>query len=391
MQANAAAYILSTYSTAYNGNVALMATAYNGGSGVADLAQSYVSSGIPTMDAIQMAAANYTSSEYPNGISTAKQNQIYNYAQKVSTGAVSGGQSNLGLQVANTEGVDDSNAPAAVTVEGSTQAITQSDLTPSLIITEGTDATPWFSDPAILQVNGATKAVAAPVTFAIYYDLNNSPLPISIKLNASLQTVERSLHHVVNRQATRTGFLLTLWGMQPDQITGSGNTGVFMNQLGLTDLLSLSGTPSAIEQSVLAAFSSKSMEAALTSDGMFRVAAKDAFIEFLFTFKNNGIVWFQNPNYTGYTSEQMQLGPNAWSPQTGTSSFQNQGRRNDVMTRGGVAMYYRNSVYYGYFKSFNWTEDAEKPFSWNFTFVFCVERTITCVNRPDLSQWDALS
>jgi hypothetical protein len=182
-----------------------------------------------------------------------------------------------------------------------------------------------------------------------------------------------------------------MWGMQPDQITGSGSTGVFMNQLGLTDLFSMSGSPTPIVQSVLAAFASRSMEtsdaleAALASDGTFRVAAKDAFVEFLFAFKNNGIVWFQNPSYTGYTSTQTQLGPNAWSPQTGSSVLQNQGRRNDVMTRGGIAMSYRNSVYYGYFKTLNWTEDAEKPFSWSFSFVFQVERTVTCINMPDLS------
>ena len=51
----------------------------------------------------------------------------------------------------------------------------------------------------------------------------------------------------------------------------------------------------------------------------------------------------------------------------------------------GVAMFFRNSVYYGYFQNFTFTEDAEKPFQWNFTFSFKVERTVSILSIPDLS------
>ena len=112
------------------------------------------------------------------------------------------------------------------------------------------------------------------------------------------------------------------------------------------------------------------------NEGTFRVAAKDAFQEFLALFKNNGVVWYRSRSYTGYTTSLEQLGPNAWSPHTGSSTFQNSARRNDVMTRGQVAMYYRDSVYYGYFNSLTWTMEAKNPFRWDFNFTFKVESTV---------------
>ncbi len=415
-QLNAGAAILGSYYHKYGGNQALVATAYNGGPAVANLAQQYVNQGVDSYTAIVMANQNYVGRD-GSTISPQKQNETNNYAHKVVNGSLQGaGGSSTGSDGAATfsadnGGVNDSSAVAAVPVYGSTQAVTQSDLTPPLVISAGLDETPWFSDPTIVPVNRPTHNVPCPVTFAIYFDLNSSPLPVSIRLNASLATVTRDLHHISNKRPTRTGFLLTLWGMQPDTLTGSGTTGLFMNQLGITDFYSMTNAPSSVKQAVLHAFKSSNMAyvgrlaADMGEEGFFRVAAKDAFIEFLSTFKNNGIVWFQNPSYTGYTTAQsnnlqgttvssttpqgtttlMQIGANAWSPQTGSSSFQNQGRRNDVMTRGGVAMYYRNSVYYGYFQNFSWTENAEKPFQWDFTFTFKVERTVSILSLPALS------
>jgi len=52
------------------------------------------------------------------------------------------------------------------------------------------------------------------------------------------------------------------------------------------------------------------------------------------------------------------------------------------MTRGFVAMKYRNNVYLGYFKTLSWTQDAENPFQWHFNFTFQVEKTYTALNFP---------
>lgn len=295
-------------------------------------------------------------------------------------------------------GVNDADPAAAVPVSGSTANVTSDDIEPPYVITAGLDETPWYSDPDILQVDGATQAVPAPVTFAIYFNMDGSPLPVQVRLNASLARSSTSMRHLMHRALTRTGVQLTLWGMQPDLITGSGSTGLFMNQLGLTDFLSIADIDSEVIGFIQGGFDAElgsnggvtlvNDQATTTEVGpdAMRIAARDAFVELLFTFKNNGIVWFRNPAYTGYTSgSDNQLGNDAWSPETGSSTFQNNARRNDVMTRGAVAMYFRNSVYYGYFKSLSWTLDATKPFQWNFTFTFQVERTVTVVPTPDLS------
>jgi len=308
----------------------------------------------------------------------------------------------------NIYGPDNTNPVTAVPVYGSAAfLVTQQDIEPPLVITAGLDETPWFSDPDILLDDAPTDAVPTPVTFLIYFDPNSDPLstttgyPIEVKLKASLSRVNRGMRHVVNTRPTRTGFGVTLWGMQPDLISGSGSTGAFDNQLGITDYLSVSQADAEVVNLITSGltYTENPNTGAITktitdhgsnpnqiSGDSLRIAAKDAFVELLFTFKNNGIVWFRNRNYTGYVSgADNELGNDAWSPETGSSVFQNRARRNDVMTRGNVAMYFRNSVYYGYFKSLNWTEDAEKPFQWNFTFTFQVERTVTAVPIPDLS------
>jgi hypothetical protein len=162
-----------------------------------------------------------------------------------------------------------------------------------------------------------------------------------------------------------------------------------MNQYGITDYFSTLNVPSSVRAQVQAAFSSpaQSTQANLalsnTNPEAFRVAAQDAFVEFLKLFQMNGVVWFNSPNYKGYHTGQDQQGPNAFSPKTGATTFQQTNRNNDVMTRGYVAFQFRQNVYLGYFKSLSWTQDAEKPFSWNFQFAFQVEKTISALFYPN--------
>lgn len=258
----------------------------------------------------------------------------------------------------------------------------------NLIINSGLDQAAWNANPGILQVNKATAAVGSPVTFRIFFDVKGQPLPVVLSLNASLRTHQRTMRHITSRQKTLTAMLVNLWGMSPDQISGQASTGLFANQLGVTDFLSLSTAPDSLKQQVLKAFTqdlntSDTIETAMDANSaFFRIAAKDAFIEFLSMFKNNGSVWFRNQNYTGYTTGNDQVAVDAWSPSTGSTTFQNAARRNDVMTRGKVVMYFRNSAYYGYFKNLSWTMDAANPFRWNFNFVFQVESTQTNLQVP---------
>jgi len=334
-------------------------------------------------------------------------------------------------------------------------------------------ATAWYADTGLVTGNPRIRASAQPVSFTVFLDRNDpnqflqNPYdlrPIEIQLNTSLAAFEIASKHVYNRTPSRTGMHITLWGMQPDLISGTGTTGVFMNQFGLTDFFSVANITDDVAQLVSSGFShsfkqnfspfdasvtttvSQQNRAAVRSQTgnltttaqqgfnlvntvqqnstgevfnsevigsdsvasqainnleldnpseAFRVAAQDCFMEFLKLFQMNGSVYYYAQDYAtdstgkganlGIISNQEQVSPTAWSFKTGASSFQQHSRNNDVMARGYVAMRYRNNVYLGYFKSLQWTQDAESPFQWKFSFTFQVERTYTALYFPNVS------
>jgi hypothetical protein len=249
-------------------------------------------------------------------------------------------------------------------------------------------------DRNLVTGNPHARGMVQPVSFVVYLDRNdptqtlNNPTnqqPIVIELNTSMTTFEIASKHVYNRTPSRTGMHITLWGMQPDLINGSGTTGVFMNQYGITDWFSTAQINDEIAKLVGAGFSNNpDTERAINQNPeAYRVAAQDCFVEFLKLFQMNGNVWYHTDSYNGTMGEQEQQAPNGWSTKVGASSFQQHGRNNDVMTRGYVGMKYRNNVYLGYFKSLNWTQDADSPFQWKFSFTFQVENTYTSLYYPN--------
>lgn len=285
------------------------------------------------------------------------------------------------------------------------------DLNPQLVIKEGLDVQPWFDDLSLVTGNPRIRRFVTPVSFRIILkELNGGGVlsvpdgrphagePIEIRLNASLSTYRKTSKHIYSKTNTRTGFHISFWGMQADVIEAEGSTGVFMNQMGITDFMSTS-----IQNDELTALLAKGFahvvdantgdveiaNAAIqkntnTSDSSFRVAAQDAFVELLSLFKNNGNVYFRRDNYTGQLGDNDQAGVSAWSSQTGLSSQQGNSRNNDVMTRGYIAMQLKNNTYLGYFKNLSWTMDANAPFQWKFSFSFQVERTISLLEYPRL-------
>jgi len=250
---------------------------------------------------------------------------------------------------------------------------------------------------------------------------------VLIPLNCSLTSFKVNSKHIINREPTRTGFHITMWGMAADTIEGSGSTGVFMNQYGLTDFLSLSGTNSDAVNAVLAAYTDTQSGVDLeqvylptgnptaprqpivqqpanynaqqsqtgTTGGQqnyvepFRIAAEDAFQELLALFKMNGTTWLHPSGYSfdsdnNNTPEVANNANNSaalavYSTGVGATDVEIQARNNDVYKRGFVVMKFRNSQYLGFFKSLNWVMDAEKPYQWKFNFVFQVERTLSLV------------
>jgi hypothetical protein len=297
-------------------------------------------------------------------------------------------------------------------------------LFPDIVVKEGLDTTPWYSDKTLLTGNPRLRQEVQPVSFTILledFTLSTSgrpstnSKPVELQLNASMKSHNLSMKHIFHNQRTRTAFHITMWGMQADTIEGSCTTGVFMNQFGLTDFFSTlnldpdmqalvtggmtykespittptntntgigaggltSGVVSTWQTGTDSDYLTRLANLKTTQTSAFRVAAQDAFQEFLSLFKMNGNVWLWNKLYESNVGETRDwTGIQAWSPQVGLSSSQENGRNNDVFTRGSVVMHFRNFAYEGYFKTLQWTMDAGSPFKWDFNFIFQVERTI---------------
>ena len=313
------------------------------------------------------------------------------------------------------------------------------DLFPDVIVNTGLREVPWYKDTGLVTGNPKVRGSITPVMFEVVLKGRDNEIlsesstsdmgsayrpgnPIQVQLNASMKTFSVSSKHVFHPQRTRTAWHITMWGMQADTIEGNCTTGVFMNQLGITDFFSTAGISqdlitevtkgfqhfsvadvgelSSQSRGVLAGTGStgevlgaevKSNDLAslvpllskngppLNAQEMFRVAAQDAFVEFLFLFKNNGVVWFNSQDALG---DNEQVGVDQWSPELGMAATNRNARNNDVMSRGTVIMKFKGTSYMGYFKSLNWSQDAINPFQWTFNFVFQVERTLGYVFSP---------
>jgi hypothetical protein len=281
-----------------------------------------------------------------------------------------------------------SQATAAAPISGSANFVPNAD--PALQIDTGLDANPWYNDRSLVTGNSRIRSSVQPVSFTVYLDQYrlgqrlHSPkdnTPIQVQLNCSLREITIESKHIVNRVPSRTGMHITMWGMAPDLITGAGSTGVFMNQAGITDLFSTTKSPAGMANTGVAVNGAN--KGMFDPSEAYRVAAQDAFMEFMKLFQMNGVTWFHR-DYQAYQSPRnsTQVDDNAWSQVAGASTAQQNARNNDVLNRGYISMNYKNNQFFGYFKSLSWTQDAEKPFSWDFNFVFQVERTFTALYYP---------
>lgn len=310
------------------------------------------------------------------------------------------------------------NPPLQEVVQGARDADLETDLTylqaagssfaqtelPSLVIKDNLDNLPWYEDPELYTANPNLKLIATPAWFEVNLKqssgekLSVNGQTTKIKLNVSLQEIQESMAHVVNNKHSRTGFHITLWGQEPDTISASGSTGLFMNWFGVTSLMSREGKIS--ESELLEAFlsdtrssDSKYLTAVDNENQPLRVAAQDAFIEMLSLFKNNGITRFhpeivnriypknksaKGASVVGEASRVQEQTPmNPWSKAIGMSFTQATNRPNDVMTRGNVVFKYKNKQYLGYFKDMTFEMDANNPFRWTFNFTFQVEKSLS--------------
>ncbi len=264
--------------------------------------------------------------------------------------------------------------------------------------------TPWYSNPNELTGNPSIHRLGYPVSFQIVTDRgtgtqltdDGTPTgkPILIRLNASMKSYNLQSSHIINKQPSRTGIHLTFWGMNADMISGECSTGLFMNQFGITSFLNVSKVNSEAVQLISNAFGGGAIASLSSNPDSLRIAAQDAFVEFLSLFKNNGVTWYHPQDYTQNngtapdqasavaTGTQTTQSQSAFSPKTGTTTYQMKALNNEVYTRGYVVMNFRSNSYLGFFKSLSWVIDADTPYRWNFQFVFQIERTLSLVYYP---------
>jgi hypothetical protein len=279
----------------------------------------------------------------------------------------------------------------------------------------GLDETPWYNNPQ--EISGITGVRNSynnkisshirgyPVTFEIITDRNTQARlsdknnkPISVKLNASMKSYHVQSSHIVNKAPSRTGVHLTFWGMNADMLSGECSTGLFMNQYGITNFLNIANADDSVKEVIAAAIypnSSTPASVLVQTDAVsvgpddLRIAAQDAFVEFLSLFKNNGVTWYHPSGVTDTAPDQASTPASSnyestFSSKSGINTYEMKARNNDVYTRGYVVMNFRSSSYLGFFKSLSWSMDADNPFRWTFSFVFQVERTLTLLYYPQI-------
>ena len=242
---------------------------------------------------------------------------------------------NANSDTAGTPGISVLGLPAptvAQSVVFTQPTVDYQSLFPDVIINTDLSGTPWYSDTNLITGNPKVRNSTTPVIFEVVLkgrDLETLSTqgavgtPIQVQLNASMKTFNVAMKHVFTPKRTRTGWHITMWGMEADTIEGGCTTGVFMNQLGLTDFFSTSTIDNQLIELVTSGFQTiyglgltqtseitqqnvnvfyqrlQSITGNDTSEA-FRVAAQDAFTEFLFLFKNNGIVWLNSQTAIWY-------------------------------------------------------------------------------------------
>lgn len=136
------------------------------------------------------------------------------------------------------------------------------------------------------------------------------------------QNFSQKAAQLINRYNTRGAWIEENYGEQLDEVSASGSTAGFVSKWGLVSRSGLEGAPD--------------------------TEAYRAFEALIAVYRNNGEAY--------YTDGQ-------------------------VVRLGSVWMSYDGGVYMGYFVSFSVKESADRPFAFQFDFVFKVTRTVVAVVR----------
>lgn len=136
----------------------------------------------------------------------------------------------------------------------------------------------------------------------------------SVTMHISPSTLNFQYKKIIHREKTRGGWFEQHWGDELDVISAEASTGSFQ-------ILGVGVTTAQRHDSL----------------------AKINFQEIFYLFKNNACVYDDVGN---------------------------------IISQGDVFIDYDNFKNYGQFESFNWTEVADSPYKWNFSYTFQVTKSV---------------
>jgi hypothetical protein len=176
-----------------------------------------------------------------------------------------------------------------------------------------------------------------PVVFDILGpDRQTSLLPEYLKmvLHVNPSTLSFSYSKVIERTQTQGGFVEFHWGVSPGEVSINAATGGFIRlNSGLSNVTGPTPSNSAIRPTT--------MQARDLGGTRRDSIAYDKYLDLLALFKNNGAIYDSNGN---------------------------------IAFQGQIVMAFDGSVWYGWFTSFSVEESAEKPYQFDLTANFIIDR-----------------
>lgn len=205
-----------------------------------------------------------------------------------------------------------------------------------------------FNSPAD-EFNGSGKR---PIVFNIYAPDRVTPLlPDSLQmvLHVNPSSMQWTYTQHIERTQTQGGFVEAHWGASPTELSMEAVTGGFVRLYsGLSNITGLGPSSSLVRPS--------NMKPAEVGGTRRDTIAYDKFLDLLALYKSNAAI------YDVYGNVAMQ---------------------------GQILMVYDGGSYWGWFTTFSVEETAEKPYQFNLTFGFIVDRErhqIRGVQVPDSDQ-----
>ena len=185
--------------------------------------------------------------------------------------------------------------------------------------------------------DASTGSGKRPVVFDILGpDRQTSLLPDYLKmvLHVNPTTLSFSYQKVIERTQTQGGFVEYHWGSAPGEISISAATGGFVRlHSGLSNVTGPTPSNSAIKPT--------NMQARDLGGTRRDSIAYDKYLDLLALFKNNGSIYDSNGN---------------------------------IAFQGQIVMAFDGSVWYGWFTSFSVEETAEKPYQFDLSANFIIDR-----------------